>query len=486
MEIKFILLNSGNSTITGATALTSEIVEQAIAGQYATATQLPIVYIEDKQKIYLDGVFYGTSNSDISAIQATLLDHESRITANATAIDNVLSPAVDALQTAVGATTDAAASDGSLYARIAQVISDLSAEVSAREGAISDLETDIQGYTVNGESFGASGAITIDANEIKIGSTVPSITNITSNSTITDALNQLKTDINNVASGLTAESTGASSAAAAALAEAQLHTQVTAGTGITITVDPINREGNNTHGSIYTVSMSDIVATKADVTAAEARGVSAAVAEVVGATADEVTALTIHGARNYAKSLVDALSEDLSGVDEETLALLNRIKEEILNPSSADGMTSVVDTFLDKLMTVGAGFNGIDGGTEGATGTIKEYIDANVTALSQAISAAQSGADDSIKVINGLTGDANGEVTVGATDILMTDYAAATGAVASTDSVLTAVAKVEQHAIDAVNDAATAQSTANTAIGNAATAQSTADQAMGLLTWVII
>ena len=176
MEIKFILLTSGNSTITGATALTSATVEEAIAGKYATGAQLPIVFIEDKQKIYLDGKFYGTSNTDIKVIQDKLSNHETRIVANATAIDNILSPAIDVLQSAVGATSDTASSDGSIYARITKLVSDLNNEVATRENAVSTLESNVRAFTVNGNAFGNSGAITINASDIKIGLTgIPSI-----------------------------------------------------------------------------------------------------------------------------------------------------------------------------------------------------------------------------------------------------------------------------------------------------------------------
>lgn len=484
-EIKFILLTSGNSTITGATALTSATVEEAIAGKYATGTQLPIVFIEDKQKIYLDGEFYGTSNADIKDIQNKLSNHETRIVANATAIDNILSPAIEALQSAVGATSDTASSDGSIYARITKLVSDLNNEVATRENAVSTLESNVRAFTVNGEAFGASGAITIDASDIKIGSNLPdpSITNVTNTSTITYALSQLKQDILEVASGIAAGSSSSADAAAQAMAEARKHTQVNAGTGITVIYTP----STNNVGNIYTVSVTDNIATKTYVdNKAQAEATAAytqAVTNLTGATSDAVTAITIYGARNYAKDLTDKLSAALTGLSTAHLELIEQIKREIENP---DGASGIIETFLDKLLTVGAGFNGIDGGTTGVTGTIKNYIDSNVTALSTAIANAQNNANSSIKSVNGLTGDTNGAVIVGATDVLMTNYTAATGAVASTDSVLTAIAKVEQHSIDGVNAAATAQASANVAINNAATAQTTADKAINLLSWVII
>ncbi len=484
MEIKFILLTSGNSTITGATALTSATVEEAIAGKYATGAQLPIVFIEDKQKIYLDGKFYGTSNTDIKVIQDKLSNHETRIVANATAIDNILSPAIDVLQSAVGATSDTASSDGSIYARITKLVSDLNNEVATRENAVSTLESNVRAFTVNGNAFGNSGAITINASDIKIGLTgIPSITNVTDDSTITEALSQLKQDILDVASGLTAGSSSSADAAAQAMAEARKHTKVTGGTGITVS----HTAATDNAGNIYTVSVNDNIAAKTYVdTKAQAEATAAytqAVTNLTGATSDAVTAITIYGARNYAKDLTDKLSAALTGLSTAHLELIEQIKREIENP---DGASGIIETFLDKLLTVGAGFNGIDGGTTGVTGTIKNYIDSNVTALSTAIANAQNNANSSIKSVNGLTGDTNGAVIVGATDVLMTNYTAATGAVASTDSVLTAIAKVEQHSIDGVNAAATAQASANVAINNAATAQTTADKAINLLSWVII
>ena len=240
-------------------------------------------------------------------------------------------------------------------------------------------------------------------------------------------------------------------------------------------------------GNIYTVSVNDNIATKTYVdNKAQAEATAAytqAVTNLTGAASDAVTAITIYGARNYAKDLTDKLSAALTGLSAAHLELIEQIKREIENP---DGASGIIETFLDKLLTVGAGFNGIDGGTTGVTGTIKNYIDSNETALSTAIANAQNNANSSIKSVNGLTGDTNGAVIVGATDVLMTNYTAATGAVASTDSVLTAIAKVEQHSIDGVNAAATAQASANIAINNAATAQTTADKAINLLSWVII
>lgn len=482
MEIKFILLNSGNQIINGATALDSQTVQRAIDGKYASDTQLPIVFIEDKQKIYLDGEFYGTSDTDISNIQSKLANHETRIVANATAIDNILSPAVNALQSAVGATSDTASSDGSIYARITKLVNDLNNEVINRETAVSNLKTNVEAFTVNNKAFGSSGAITLTGNDITIGSTI-SITNTTDKSTITEALSQLRQDIVAVASGLTAGSSSSADAAAAAMQEARKHTKVTAGTGITVSHTP----ATDNVGNIYTVSVTDNIATKTYVdNKAHAEATAAytqAITNLTGATSDAITAITIYGARNYAKDLTDKLSSALTGLSTAHLELIEQIKREIENPAGASG---IIETFLDKLLTVGAGFNGIDGGTTGVTGTIKDYIDSNVTSLSTAITNAQNNANSSIKSINGLTGDANGAVTVGATNILMTNYTAATGAVASTDSVLTAIAKVEQHSIDGVNAAATAQASANIAINNAATAQTTANKAVSLLTWVIV
>lgn len=473
-QIKFIILTTANfnpETLTVA-AVTNKLSESN-PPLYDSSKEIPIVYIESQKVIYLNGTFYGTSVSDLTSILS----------------------AISALQTAVGASTDTAAADGSIYARITKLVNDLSTEVSNREDAVSTLETNVRAFTVNGEAFGASGAITIDANEIQIGSTLPfpAITGVTNTSTVTYALSQLKQDIIDVATGLTAGASSSADAAAQAMAEARKHTQVTAGTGITVS----HTAATDNIGNIYTVSVNDTIATKAEVTAAATGAYTQAITDLTGATTDAITALTIYGARNYAKDLVDNLSNDLTGLSTAHLELIEQIKREMSDPSGASG---IVNTFLDKLLTVGAGFNGIDGGTEGASGTIKNYIDTNVAGLSAAISAAQSGADDSIKSINGLTGDANGAVTVGATDILMTDYAAATGAVDATDSVLIAIAKVEGQAIDgasaaaaaqstadtAVINAASAQSTANTAVNNASAAQTTADNAMGLLTWVIV
>jgi len=500
MKLKFILLNSGNATITGASQVTAEVVNTAISGRYDTTTEMPIVYIEDIQKIYVDGVFYGTSASDITdlnnaiAANATAIannasaiaDNASAIAANVTAIaDNASAiatnaTAINTINTTIGTSADTADADGSIYARIAQLVSDLNAEVANRATAVADLETAARAFTVNGEAFGETGAVVIDANEIKIGTTVPAIDTITATSTVTDALSKLQDGINGVSAAIVEASDGAAAKAATALAEALLHTQVTAGTGISVT----HTDKTDSTPNIYTVAVDDTIATKTYVDTAATAAYTNAVTDLTGESTDATTALTIYGARNYADSIVNALATSIANMDADHLAVLEQIKNEMMDPST--GQTSIAGTFLDKLLAVGAGFNDIDGGTEGASGTIKNYIDTNVAGLSAAIAAAATSANTSIKSVNGLTGDANGAVVVGATNILMTDYAAATGPVAATDSVLTAVAKVEQHAIDGVSAAAAAQTTANTAVTAAATAQATADAAMDLLTWVIV
>ena len=86
-----------------------------------------------------------------------------------------------------------------------------------------------------------------------------------------------------------------------------------------------------------------------------------------GTSADTTETNSLVGLRKA----LNALSESLTGADTSTLATIEEIKKELTNPSQEGGLNS----FLDKVTEVIAGFQWTDPTATDYTGTIKAYVD---------------------------------------------------------------------------------------------------------------
>lgn len=99
-------------------------------------------------------------------------------------------------------------------------------------------------------------------------------------------------------------------------------------------------------------------------------GDTAVKAEIIGSVEDAVDVNTINGVRNA----LNALANNLSGVDANTLEAINELKAELQDPAN-----SSMISFLDKVTALIAGFN-TNPEAEGYT-TIKQYCDSLDSAL---------------------------------------------------------------------------------------------------------
>ena len=113
--------------------------------------------------------------------------------------------------------------------------------------------------------------------------------------------------------------------------------------------------------------------------------IAAAKAELFGLVEDTIDSNTILGLKNA----LNALSRDLTSIDENNLETINKLKAELIDPTDESGIGS----FLDKLTTFIAGFE-LDSTSENYI-TVKAYIDAVKAALQEAIDAINAHLEES-------------------------------------------------------------------------------------------
>ena len=366
--------------------------------------------------------------------------------------------------------------------------------VDASAGAQVAID-EIKKWSVNGKSFATAtpeGAVVIDASDISIGITAAGASGLASilegGTSIDNALIKLYTYIKTVSDNtgsveavnrLATAINEMTTAIAGISAEALKHSQVTGSAGIVVS------GATGASGMIYTVGADNTLATKEYADNAAITAATGVYTQLIGASGSGSTALTIYGAREYAESLVNALSSTLTGVSAAHWEWIEKIKAELEDPNSE--MTS----FLDKLRTVSEGFKGIDGATASYEGTIKQYIDEIASGLSGAIETVTNTATSAVQSVNGVTGI---DVVIGAQGITMTAYDnGITGGVTASDTVSVAISKVENQANAGITAAAIANgigtsalSIANGASAAAASAQASANEALGLLEWIIV
>ena len=140
----------------------------------------------------------------------------------------------------------------------------------------------------------------------------------------------------------------------------------TAITGLTTRIDGIDQTIEDNE-EVTAAALNDLEDRKANKT-----DVQGQISDITGTDADTVNDLTLHGL----KKSYETLSTTITGADEGVLAVLNKIKKEITDPTSGEGLNS----FLDTLNTLISGFDN-NSGSETYTGTIKQYIDGIKTTL---------------------------------------------------------------------------------------------------------
>ena len=96
------------------------------------------------------------------------------------------------------------------------------------------------------------------------------------------------------------------------------------------------------------------------------------ISDITGTDSDTVNDLTLNGL----KKSISELSETVTGANTGVVTILNKIRAEITDPASGEGLTS----FLDTLNTLITGFDNTSG-SQTYTGTIKQYIDGIKTTL---------------------------------------------------------------------------------------------------------
>ena len=277
MQLKFIILQSAAYTaITEPRNATA--IRNAVSNQYNSETDIPIIYIEPTSQILVRDVFYGVNPSTITTL-ANAISALQTVVGDETLNDGSIKANINTLKTAVGSSADAASASGSIYARIAQLVEDLSSVESGASSDAADAMAEALLHTTVSEGTGIN--VTTTAKTDAAGADYEISVDTDVIATKTYAADQAS------AAQSAAESTAAADA-----------------------TSKVNAAKTELKGSSST---------------------------------DTKDSITIEGAKKYAKDLVDTLSSTLSGADSDLLDALNQIKAELQNPDSASGLTSFLD-----------------------------------------------------------------------------------------------------------------------------------------------
>ena len=370
-----------------------------------------LYFILDDRTIYLDGVYYGVNKSELNVL-------DNRIASNTSSINSLIDN-VNTITSIIAAPIEVG-DNGSGY-----TYTTISGALKYLDQTVSVLQTQAGGDSVANQILAAIQKL--DTDKVAGGTITDNVLTVDSGNHV--AVRIIETD--GIISGLTVvESDIASASALSALSQ-------------TVSSNKTELESK----------------------------IEAAKTELIGNSTDASSLVTINAAKNYAKTLVNELSENLSGADQDMLETLNAIKAELEDPTNANGLSS----FLDKINAI---LNGFElNSTESGYTTIKNYIDAINTALTTTINSLDG---SSVKTVNSIL-PSNGNVTLGGANINVTNYSNTniSGNVVQTDTVNNAIAKVENKADTGITNAAAAQSTANTAQENATTA-------LAQLKWTVI
>ena len=422
MQLKFIILQS-----TAYTAITeprnAAAIRNAVSNQYNAETDIPIIYIEPTSQILVRDVFYGVNPSTITTLA-------NAISALQTAIgDEVLSDGsikanINTLKTAIGSSADTASASGSIYARIAQLVSDLSDVQSGASDDAADAMAEALLHTTVSEGNGIN--VTTTAKTEAAGADY-----------------EISVDTDVIATKTYAEDQASAAQSAA---------ESTAATDATSKVNAAKTElkGNS--------------------------------------STDTKDSITIEGAKKYAKDLVDTLSSTLSGADSDILETLNKVKAELQNPDSAAGLTSFLDkvtTLINGFDVAGTGSDNNLKNIKTYIDSIKTALESSIGTLSgDAVKQVNGETPDA----NGAVTIDGADINVtGYSKSGQTGNVAASDTVNNAIAKVENKADGAQSTANtAVSDAAAAQGTANTAVTNAATAEGHAQQALTQLTWIIV
>ena len=167
MQLKFIILQSAAYT-----AITeprnAAAIRNAVSNQYNSETDIPIIYIEPTSQILVRDTFYGVNPSTITTL-ANAISALQTVIGDETLNDGSIKANINTLKTAIGSSEDTASASGSIYARIAQLVSDLSDVQSGASGDAADAMAEALLHTTVSEGTGinvstkSSGTQTISA-----------------------------------------------------------------------------------------------------------------------------------------------------------------------------------------------------------------------------------------------------------------------------------------------------------------------------------
>lgn len=399
MQLKFIILQSAAYT-----AITeprnAAAIRNAVSNQYNSETDIPIIYIEPTSQILVRDTFYGVNPSTITTL-ANAISALQTVVGEETLNDGSIKANINTLKTAIGSSEDTASASGSIYARIAQLVSDLSDVQSGASGDAADAMAEALLHTTVSEGTG-----------INVSTTA-------------------KTD------------------AAGADYEISVDTDVIA------TKVYAEGQANAAQSAAESTAASDATS-KVNAAKTELKGNSAT---------DTKDSITIEGAKKYAKDLVDTLSATLSGADSDLLETLNKVKAELENPDSASGLTSFLDkvtTLINGFDVAGTGSDNNLKNIKTYIDSIKTTLEGSIGTLSgnavKQVNGETPDANGSV-TIDGADINLTGYTTSGQTgDVADSDTV--NHAIAKVEN----KADDAQDAADTAQDAAdTAQSTANDA-----------------------
>lgn len=425
MQLKFIILTP--TTYNNISEKTIANFKNAVSDQYDDTTEIPIIYIESIHQILVRDTLYGTDPSEISALADSILTLQTAVGSETLTGGSIIAN-INALKTALGAASDTANDQGSIYARIADIVADINTLQTQASGDAADAMAEALLHTTVSTTSGSGIIVTPTAKTTSAGAdyAIAADTSVMATKTYADDKAS--------AAQSAAEATAASDAA---------------------------------------------------------QKVNAAKTELKGTSGDASSAETIAGAKKYADEKASAAQtaavnaaqakiNELAGTNWTAAA---GTVQDIIAELKADGSSVAnLDTVVDKLrgdFTVGTGGS--------ATTDVKSYIDDKFTTASGSAASAENNAKS---YADGLVNNLDSDVADNYTAASGGNAAAPTSGhvgikIVQTDGELASVDIVESDIASAAT-LSTVSGVADGAASAASAAQDDASAALNQLTWVIV